>query len=1505
MEKKICYNLWKFLGSLLALMLLPNILVAQPVTVTIPDTSGMSGDTITIPINVSDVTGLGIIAADVTLTFDADILTALDASLGSVVPSGWLIYSYPTDGQIIIAMAGANPLSGSGSLVTIAFVVDSMAPPGDTTTIHFANLQFNEGGIPADLYDGIFTVSLIPPELISPPNGSFTNNNTPTFDWSDASGATKYWLQVDDDSTFASPAINDSTLISSTYTPTTPLADAVYYWRVRAGNEFVWSDWTYSWILTVDITPPSVPNLISPPDGSATNDSTPTFIWNASTDNLSDVEHYILKYADNPDFSGADSIDTPDTAYTPTNSLADTIHYWKVKAVDRAMNASNWSATWNFEVDTQAPNTPSLLSPTGGGWLNSTLVTFEWTMVTFFGKASEVRYILEVDTVASFTAPIVDTTPVPYDTLILNENFYYWRVKAYDLAGNQGNFSNLDSFGVDITAPSIPNLLSPPDGYTTNDSTPTFIWNASTDNLSGVDYYTLQYASDSLFTSGVVTVNNIADTLYIVPNTLALSDSTYYWRVKAIDEANNSSGYQEHPFSFTVKTVCDISGNVNYYSNSNPVESTVVLLSGDALDTAYTNTSGYYQFVDLQAGLNYTVTPNKINANKEPAISAYDAALVLRHVVGLDTLDPYQQMAADVSANATISSFDAALILQYAVCLIDYFPIRDSTGSDWAFDPNSRSYEPLNLDQTDQDYLAILYGDVSGNWTGGSTILMGSGFDENEVDDVVGLPYEATQPVIVTIPDTSGIPGDTVIISINVSDVTGLGIISADITLTFDADILTAMEASLGNVAPGGWFIQSNPTPGQIVIGMAGANPLSGSGSLVTIPFVVDSMAPPGDTTTIHFANLQFNEGGVPADLYDGIFTVSLIPPELISPPNGSFTNDDTPTFDWSDVANATMYWLQVAGDSNFSSPVIDDSTLIESTYTPSIPLTEDLYYWHVRAGNEFVWSAWTAVWTFTLDTASPSIPDLIAPDSSIATNDPTPTFVWRASTDNLSGVDHYTLEYADNPGFSGAASIQVTDTTYTTDPLPDTTYYWRVKAIDRAANESDWSATWNFEIDTEIPNTPNLISPIDGVWLNNPSIPFEWTQVTFSGKASEVRYVIQVDTSISFPTPIVDTTDVPYDTLTLDEDFYYWRVKAYDLAGNQGDFSNPDSFGVDITAPDPFDLISPEDSTWLNILRPTFEWYASTDLGSGIRNYQIYTDEVLRDSTVDTLWTANYDLPEGSHTWYIIAYDNASNYRVSEIWTLGIDTTSPEFSETTIWPDTSFQGPYPVSSIITDDLSGVDAVFLCCSFDSISWDTIPMQWAPPDTYKAEIPEAPGVNTTIWYYLYARDFAANVGYDPLGAPDDSLYSFTGWWVGIAEQDTPIPTVFALSQNQPNPFCQLTVIRYQLPDIRQETKDRKSKNQRSHVSYTSRVAGLEFLVSLKIYNLSGQLVRTLVDKKQSPGFYTVQWDGRNENGERVPAGVYFYRIVIQPVHTDPSLIGEIGSFKSIKKMILLQ
>jgi hypothetical protein len=107
----------------------------------------------------------------------------------------------------------------------------------------------------------------------------------------------------------------------------------------------------------------------------------------------------------------------------------------------------------------------------------------------------------------------------------------------------------------------------------------------------------------------------------------------------------------------------------------------------------------------------------------------------------------------------------------------------------------------------------------------------------------------------------------------------------------------------------------------------------------------------------------------------------------------------------------------------------------------------------------------------------------------------------------------------------------------------------------------------------------------------------------------------------------------------------------------------------------------------------------------------------------------------------------------------------------------------------------------------------------------------------------------------------------GYQVGVEEASiTPSSFKFQLEEIKPNPIRKEALIVYH---IATETK-----------------------VSLKIYDASGKLVRTLVNDIQKPNVYYTNWNGRNEQGENTPKGIYFYRL-------------QASEYMATKKMVMLR
>jgi len=109
-------------------------------------------------------------------------------------------------------------------------------------------------------------------------------------------------------------------------------------------------------------------------------------------------------------------------------------------------------------------------------------------------------------------------------------------------------------------------------------------------------------------------------------------------------------------------------------------------------------------------------------------------------------------------------------------------------------------------------------------------------------------------------------------------------------------------------------------------------------------------------------------------------------------------------------------------------------------------------------------------------------------------------------------------------------------------------------------------------------------------------------------------------------------------------------------------------------------------------------------------------------------------------------------------------------------------------------------------------------------------------------------------------------------IAIEAAGAAVPKEFALTQNYPNPFNPATTIRYAL--------------------------AVDARASVKVFDVLGRQVATLVDEVQPAGERTIQWNGRNAAGLQVASGVYFYRLEAAPVAGG-------AAFTSMKKMLLLK
>ncbi len=284
----------------------------------------------------------------------------------------------------------------------------------------------------------------VAPELISPKKDTVINFFTPLFDWSDVDYTVTYELVVDDNYSFMSPEIIDTTLAISEFTPSIPLQLDSYYWKVRGrdvdGDRGAWS---VVWHFTIDQIGPIPPDLISPDSGSTINNNTPAFDWGE----VEDATIYELIVDNNSDLSSPeiDQTNLTNHEFVALSPLPDGRYYWTVRGQDHLANWGVWADPWSLIIDTQAPVAPTLITPINQSTLSDNTPDFDWSDVVDAAK-----YELWVDNNTDFSSPEIQQSALTHSaytpSTTLSNGTYNWKVRCRDGAGNWGIWSDTFSF---------------------------------------------------------------------------------------------------------------------------------------------------------------------------------------------------------------------------------------------------------------------------------------------------------------------------------------------------------------------------------------------------------------------------------------------------------------------------------------------------------------------------------------------------------------------------------------------------------------------------------------------------------------------------------------------------------------------------------------------------------------------------------------------------------------------------------------------------------------------------------------------------------------------------------------------------------------------------------------------------------------------------------------------------------------------------------------------------
>ncbi len=359
----------------------------------------------------------------------------------------------------------------------------------------------------------------------------------------------------------------------------------------------------------------------------------------------------------------------------------------------------------------------------------------------------------------------------------------------------------------------------------------------------------------------------------------------------------------------------DISGAVIY--GTTPVGQSAKYVTGVSFNGASASAlsvvsdgSGNYQLSGLTSG-NYTITAAK--SGDVNSINSFDISRVQQYLVGLTTLTPNQLLAADVDGSGVVTSLDASRLQQYLVGISS----NNNIGR-WRFVPATRQYNALSSSLSNENYEAVLIGEVSGNWSPTATSMFAeteteftsvennqshefianndtNGGFENELAGQISARMKQSadsqsaqmgEIVTVSLPsNATASAGNTIVVPVSVGEIpTGTSVESFDFSVYYDATVLqpaTPAGSGAGTLSASCSTLVNSPSAGRVIVsGACGGSPIiTGSGTLYNLTFTVIGTA--NQTSGLSFVNpadstntFVFNNSSPSAATTNGEFTV-------------------------------------------------------------------------------------------------------------------------------------------------------------------------------------------------------------------------------------------------------------------------------------------------------------------------------------------------------------------------------------------------------------------------------------------------------------------------------------------------------------------------------------------------------------------------------------------------------------------------------------------------------
>ncbi len=411
-----------------------------------------------------------------------------------------------------------------------------------------------------------FVTTFRPSNLLSPSNGKLGSSNNVNFAWEAFDTNHRYHLQVSEIADFSTRLLDTAGLKNANFNTHIADKNKTFYWRVRTSKDECFSDWSNVFTFKTIISSP----ILELPANRAQKVSTlAVFNWSDVTDAVT----YDIELSKDSTFAIIDRYKREILGSTMTfagQPFAEKQKYfWRVRAVN-AEGKSEWSAVFSFTTGVMIVEAPKLYYP-----YNEMIKTPITVSMLWFDIAKADSFEIQIAKSKDFSIKVIEA--VVADTTYefkTTENYqeYFWRVRAIN-EGGASDWSSIWEFRSIAAMPSaVPTLILP-----ANDAkdTPHYEKLTFSEVSNALSYHVQLSKSNDFSGTNVVEDNRYVKSTFFLTQKLD-NFTTYYWRVKAWNEAGDSEWSEVRKFTTydvvsvyeTAETVFGSSVNPNPASNS-------------------------------------------------------------------------------------------------------------------------------------------------------------------------------------------------------------------------------------------------------------------------------------------------------------------------------------------------------------------------------------------------------------------------------------------------------------------------------------------------------------------------------------------------------------------------------------------------------------------------------------------------------------------------------------------------------------------------------------------------------------------------------------------------------------------------------------------------------------------------------------------------------------------------------------------------------------------------